>query len=138
MYRYTFSFTLKLTTTLLSKTSKIFLHTYVCASGDKKCSFFGKFGVFCFLVTSVLRFFLLHFYQRLDVVMFPLLLALKKFYKIDWLRLTIYSQSNCALLAVESLFATENFKNYCTAGIQSNCTRLVFLYYKLFDRSLLI
>ena len=30
-------------------------HTYVCVSGDK-CSFFGKLGVLCFLVTSVLRF----------------------------------------------------------------------------------
>ena len=29
--------------------------TYVCVSVRKKCSFFGKFGVLCFLVTSVLR-----------------------------------------------------------------------------------
>ena len=28
-------------------------HTYVCVSGGKKCPFFGKFGVLCFLVTSV-------------------------------------------------------------------------------------
>ena len=34
-------------------------HTYVCVSGGKKCLFFWKFGVFCFLVTSVLRFALL-------------------------------------------------------------------------------
>ena len=33
--------------------------TYVCMSGGKKCSFFGKFGVLCFLVTPVLRFALL-------------------------------------------------------------------------------
>ena len=31
-------------------------HTCVCVSGGKKCSFFGKFGVLCFLVTPVLRF----------------------------------------------------------------------------------
>ena len=30
-------------------------HKYVSVSGSKKCSFFGKFGVLCFLVTSVLR-----------------------------------------------------------------------------------
>ena len=32
---------------------RIFL-TPVCVSGGKKYSFFGKFGVFCFLVTPVL------------------------------------------------------------------------------------
>ena len=31
-------------------------HTYVCVSGGKKYSFFGKFGVLCFLETPVLRF----------------------------------------------------------------------------------
>ena len=39
-------------------------HTYVCLSGGKKCLFFGKFGVLCFLVTSVLRFALLPYYWR--------------------------------------------------------------------------
>ena len=28
-------------------------HTYVCVSVGKKCSFFGKFGVLCFLVNFV-------------------------------------------------------------------------------------
>ena len=36
-----------------------------CVSGGKKCSFFGKFGVFCFPVTIVLRFALLPYYQRI-------------------------------------------------------------------------
>ena len=31
-------------------------HTYVCESGGKKCSFFGKLGVLCFVFTSDLRF----------------------------------------------------------------------------------
>ena len=39
-------------------------HTYVCISGGKKCSFFGKFGVLCFLETPVLRFALLSYYRR--------------------------------------------------------------------------
>ena len=30
-------------------------HTYVCISGGKKCSFFEKFGVLCFLEAPVLR-----------------------------------------------------------------------------------
>ena len=38
-------------------------HTYVCVSGGKKCSFFGKFGVLCFLETPVLRFVLLSYYR---------------------------------------------------------------------------
>ena len=34
-----------------------FLETSVlCVSGGKKCSFFGKFGVFCFLQTPIWRF----------------------------------------------------------------------------------
>ena len=39
-------------------------HTYVCVSGDKKCSCFGKFGVLCFLETIVLRFALSPYYRR--------------------------------------------------------------------------
>ena len=31
----------------------------------KKCSIFGKFGVLCFLVTSVLRFALLRYYRQI-------------------------------------------------------------------------
>ena len=36
----------------------------MCVSGGKKRSFFGKFGVLCVLVTSVLRFALLPYYRR--------------------------------------------------------------------------
>ena len=32
------------------------MHTYVCVSGSKKCSFFGKCDVLCFLEIPVLRF----------------------------------------------------------------------------------
>ena len=39
-------------------------NTYVRVSGGKKCLFFGKFGVFCFLETPVLRFALLPYYQQ--------------------------------------------------------------------------
>ena len=39
-------------------------HTYVCVSEGKKHPLFGKFGVLCFLVTPVLRFALLPYYQR--------------------------------------------------------------------------
>ena len=47
-----------------NKAYQIFRKTYVCVSGGKKCSFFGKFGVLCFLETLVLRFALLLYYRR--------------------------------------------------------------------------
>ena len=39
-------------------------HTYVSVSGNKKCSFFRKFGVLCSLKTPVSRFALLLYYQQ--------------------------------------------------------------------------
>ena len=39
-------------------------HTYISVSGGKKCLFFGKFGVLCFLETPVLRFPLLPYYRQ--------------------------------------------------------------------------
>ena len=39
-------------------------HTYVCVSGGKNCSFFGKFGMLYFFVTRVLRFALLTYYPQ--------------------------------------------------------------------------
>ena len=44
------------------------IRTYMCVSGGKKYSFFGKFGVFCFLETLALRFALLPYYQRYYVL----------------------------------------------------------------------
>ena len=38
---------------------------YVCVSGGKKCLFFGKFGMLCFVETPVLRFTLLSYYCRI-------------------------------------------------------------------------
>ena len=40
-------------------------HTHVCVSMGRKCSFVGKFGVFCFLVTSFLRFAPLPYHRRI-------------------------------------------------------------------------
>ena len=40
------------------------LCTYQCVLGGKKCSFFGKVGMLCFLGTPVLRFSLLSYYRR--------------------------------------------------------------------------
>ena len=42
-------------------------HTCVCISGGKKCSFFGKFRVLCFLVTPILRFALFPYCWRIIV-----------------------------------------------------------------------
>ena len=50
-------------------------------SGCKKCSFFGKFGVLCSFVTSVLRFVLFPYYQRTVVI----INAISYFtYKFSW------------------------------------------------------
>ena len=45
-----------------------------------KCSFFGKFGVLCFLETPVLRFALLRYYRRITVtiIIFTLLVIIKQ------------------------------------------------------------
>ena len=42
--------------------------THLCVSGGKKCSFFGKFDVLCFLKTPLLRFSLLPYYRRTQCV----------------------------------------------------------------------
>ena len=39
-------------------------YTQVCVSRGKRCSFFEKFDLLCFLVTPVLRFVLLSYYRR--------------------------------------------------------------------------
>ena len=45
-------------------------HKCVCVLGGKKCSFFGKFDVLCFLVTPVLGFALL-IYRRRNEYLLP-------------------------------------------------------------------
>ena len=55
--------------------------TCLFVSGCKKCSFFRKFGVLCFFVTSVLRFALFPYYQRTVVI----INAISYFtYKFSW------------------------------------------------------
>ena len=45
------------------------VRTLTCTySGGKKCSFFGKFGLLCFLVTPILRFTCLPYYRRNPLV----------------------------------------------------------------------
>ena len=44
--------------------------TYVCVSGGKKCSIFGKFDVLYFLETPVLRFALLPYHRRINVTFY--------------------------------------------------------------------
>ena len=52
-----------------NKARQIFRKTNIsypmCVSEDKKYSFVGKFGVFCFLATPVLRFALLPYHQQI-------------------------------------------------------------------------
>ena len=48
-------------------------HMQVCISGIKKCSFFRKLGLPCFLVTPVGRFTLLSYYQQVALSYYLLL-----------------------------------------------------------------
>ena len=43
-------------------------HVRVQIRGGKKCSFFGKLGMFCFLVTPISRLALLTYYRRNTVI----------------------------------------------------------------------
>ena len=53
---------------LIRQKIKCFKKTnYVCVSGGKKCSFLGRFDVFCFLETPVLRFTLLPYYWQNNI-----------------------------------------------------------------------
>ena len=65
---------------------------YVCVSGGKKCSFFGKFSVFCFLKTSVLRFALLPYYRRVAkmLTLYWTLSQMTLHYRHYYLRATKY------------------------------------------------
>ena len=44
--------------------------THVCVSWGKKCSFFGKFAVLFFLVTTVFKFVLLPEHRRFSFILF--------------------------------------------------------------------
>ena len=61
--------------------SNSLIHTLTCAYlGDKKCSFYGKLGPLCFLVTPALRFALLPYYRFNKVLIkFQQFSVLKKF-----------------------------------------------------------
>ena len=53
-------------TSILSQNGEF--QTYVWESEGKKCSIFGKFGVLCFLETTVFRFALLPYYRRVMIM----------------------------------------------------------------------
>ena len=93
-------------------------HTYVCASGGKKCSFFGKFGVLCFLVTSVLRFALLPYYRGYNVwwkIIF--IVGLLYFLEDD---VFFYQGLDCALFKIFSRTFMLVRNRYTNVGWQSN------------------
>ena len=60
-----------------------------CVSGGKKCLFFGKFGVLCFLVTAILRFVHLPYYRRdkpLSFFLSPIMSSSKTMFILRTLR----------------------------------------------------
>ena len=72
------------------------------APGGKKRSFFGKFGVLCILVTSVLRFALLSYYRRYRV--WNSIFYLRKQRKQKTQLSYIYSSRSKVLFEVPEIF----------------------------------
>ena len=73
------------------------MHMHVCVSGSKNCSFFGKFGMLCVLVTPVLKFALLPYYHRNILVSQRLLCSvviqnIQIFYKGPVMCVVLFSQ----------------------------------------------
>ena len=62
-----------------------------CVSGGKKCSFFGKFDVVCFLETHVLRFAFLPYYRRKSSSLFSYQQVFK-FIKVVYFELALVAQ----------------------------------------------
>ena len=75
--------------------------TYVCVSWGRKCSFFGKFGVLCFLVTYVLKFVLLPNHRRID----PLNVVVCVIYTPFSFFSFFFPQEYCKLISGDSVFS---------------------------------
>ena len=75
--------------------------TYVCVSGSKKHSFFGKFGLLCIFVTSVLRFALLLYYRRYHIthkILVSTLLTLYVLFCVTlFIKLSLFSETSYEL-----------------------------------------
>ena len=76
-------------------------HTCVCLSMGKKCSFLGKFGVLCFLVTYVLKFVLLPNHRRID----PLNVVVCVIYTPFSFFSFFFPQEYCKLISGDSVFS---------------------------------
>ena len=115
---------------------------YVCVSGVKKYSFFGKFGVLCFLVTSVLRFAHLYYYRR-----FIKILSEKKNKEItNWMYAALISgMSGCNLNevgagvfciadnnpAVVSVLSCLSFCLLCNINFSCNCFSPLMIWHRI-------
>ena len=69
----------------------------LCVSGGKICSFFGKFGMLCFLETNILRFALLPYHRRLNPAYSKRTLA--SAVRINYFYIRLSNQSYCANFA---------------------------------------
>ena len=89
-------------------------HTYICVSGGKTFSFFGKFGLLCFLVASVLRFTLLPYYWRnVSSLMFNLFLRMNFIY-------IVCRYSFWWISSISKVFPVVNFReNLCPPKIST-------------------
>ena len=96
-----------------------FLTPYERVSAGKKCSFFGKFPVLCFLETPVLRFAFLPYYRR--VVYMPIWQLFIQLSKIDVFGYAITSN---ILFTIDTLKETIFEENYYPENFIDRCFKL--------------
>ena len=112
------------------------MHTYMCVSEGKTCSFFGKFGMLCFLETLILRFVLLSYYwQNLnyrveveyqDRTSPSFFAVLQRFYEVC--KVFIKSKLlNCSFLLQNKLFTEDGWpiSGRCFHSVHSENRKIV-------------
>ena len=62
---------------------------FLCVSRGKKCSFFGKFCMLCFFVTSVLRFALLIYYRQIIYFKFLSAIILRRLLSMKFITIVV-------------------------------------------------
>ena len=100
--------------------------------GGKKCSFFRKFDVLCFLETSVLRFALWPYYRRIEKCLDALKIVIKmkklKFYLIFVQNLIVYTDTLLIILLTHTKSNAPSQVNFAANSVKF----LTFLWWVCF------
>ena len=98
-------------------------------SGGKKCLFFGKFGVLCFLETPVLRFALLPCSRLTEKHKAPIKLGKKNIFHSEQFSISLHA-SDIQKLSMENL----NIFGCDWASLATHTTKTITLVFMLFCR----